>query len=136
MFQNLQDVFAARLAILVENEKLEAGEANIAVIAIRTLVENTDTDELLNALKDALWMDETAAEVGPPPAKIREGVDNDGLTEDEANAALDEQHTCTNECPPATWPQDEFGREIDPALNPNPNPNDPAYSLKARHTRP
>jgi len=114
MFQNVQDVLAARLATLVENEKLEAGEANIAVRSIKTLVENTDFDELMEALKNALWMDETVAEVGSP---VREGVDNDGLTEAEATEALDEQTTMrVRPTGDHKWPQDEFGREIDPDL--------------------
>lgn len=132
MFQNVQDVFAARLAILVENEKLEAGEANIAVRAIQVLFEQSDED-LVIALENAMWMDKTVHEVGHPAphmapgeplgmgyvrrdgelvavdhaGKVVEGVDNDGLTDAEAAAALDEQ---------STWPQDEFGREIDPGL--------------------
>lgn len=106
MFQNVQDVLAARLAILVENEKLEAGEANIAVRAIKTLAENSDAGELMIALENAMWMDKTVLEVGPP---VREGVDNDGLTDAEVEAAMAEQDR-------PTWPQDSFGREIDPAL--------------------
>lgn len=129
MFQNVQDVLAARLAILVENEQLEAGEANIAVRAIKTLVENSDAGELMIALENAMWMDKTVLEVGSPvhPApseplgeiwigdgtgglrKIREGEENDGLTDAEVEAAMAEQDR-------PTWPQDDFGREIDPGL--------------------
>lgn len=103
-FENVKDVLGARLVMLVERGDLEPVEVVTAKIALMKVFRDGDAD-LMNALKNALWLDETVAEVGPPP--VREGIDNDGLTDAEATAALDEQ---------ATWPQDEFGREIDPGL--------------------
>lgn len=96
-FENVKDVLGARLVMLVERDELEPGEALIAKTALAKLFADGDAD-LMTALENAMWMDNTIAEVGPPP--VREGIDNDGLTDTEATAALDE-HVCSENCPPA-----------------------------------
>lgn len=122
-FENVKDVLGARLVMLLEREELEPGEVMIAKTALMQVFRDGGA-ELMTALENAMWMDKTIAEDEQQPSayaaagdkawaahvqsrKVREGVDNDGLTDAEATAALDEQ---------TTWPQDEFGREIDPAL--------------------
>lgn len=102
MFQNVQDVLNARLAIAHEREQLEAGEVKIAQHALTVIFDGGD--ELMTALENAMWMDKTVHEVGHPTnprrqariqrisqGKLVEGVDNDGLTDAEATAALDER---------------------------------------------
>lgn len=94
MNKNLIAALQARFELAVQAEVLEEGEIEIAQRALGVLLERYE--DTVDAIESAILLDKLDADNEP-----------DELSEDEANAALDEQ---------STWPQDEFGREIDPGL--------------------
>lgn len=124
--QQILDTVRRTLEALVAGEKVETGEASITMATLA--VAFAEDPALAERIENAIFMvslsegEPTEAEVGAmldeqaPPAyrpapnrnrprvsqgKLVEGVDNDGLTDVEATAALDEQHACTADCPPA-----------------------------------
>ena len=93
------DVLNARIYMRAEAGEISTNDMLVAQRVLGVIFAVEDPTEILTAIENATWMDKTVHEVGHPApvsgvghaaAHPIEGVD--------------------------TWPQDEFGREIDPGL--------------------